>query len=324
MRSALVAAIATVAAVVTAGCADFEDPTIVLDLRIIAVTATPPEQVIDVDLSADPATILASAIDQLGPVEVCATVAEPDRAGALRWSMTACIPDNERCDPTRPSELIATGVAPDPEASASPICAIAMPTPGLVAVAADALKEDPVHGAAGVKFRIMVEVGDDDGDPADDVFSEKKLSLQARIPEDRVPNHNPVLGELQYQAPELHRPQFGTCGSGVPRIVVAPNTEIDMVPAEIDATRENYPAATLDGTFERFDESITYQWLATAGSYDTEWTGGTRDPFGNEPPLSATWRAPDVERSTEVQLWMIQRDERGGATVYPTCIDVFR
>ncbi len=85
---------------VLAGCTTFEDPTIVLDLRVLAMTANIPDQVVDVDLAMPmPAEIL----DQLQNTDVCALVADPAHERFLRWSMTLCLLDEEgRCDRTLP------------------------------------------------------------------------------------------------------------------------------------------------------------------------------------------------------------------------------
>jgi len=82
-------------AALLAGCGSFEDPTIVLDLRVLAMSAEMtsavpgpgPEQVVDVDLTMPMATEL---LEQLRPTRVCALVADPRHERDLRWSMTAC------------------------------------------------------------------------------------------------------------------------------------------------------------------------------------------------------------------------------------------
>jgi len=70
---------------VLAGCATFEDPNIVIDLRVLGMSATAPEQILDVDLANPPApeTLLA----MLQPSMVCALVGDPGNARRLRWSM---------------------------------------------------------------------------------------------------------------------------------------------------------------------------------------------------------------------------------------------
>ena len=74
-----------------------------------------------------------------------------------------------------------------------------------------------------------------------------------------------------------------------------------------------------------FTESLTYQWLATAGGFSAGTTGGPRDITGNPVPLFTDYRAPladDLTGPTDITLWIVQRDERLGAVWYETCIRV--
>ena len=90
------------AAAAAAGCGSFQDPNIVVDLRVLALTAEPAEQMLDVDLSKppDPAALLA----QLVPTEVCALIADPGADRRLLWSMTLCpLTSDERCDDEYPN-----------------------------------------------------------------------------------------------------------------------------------------------------------------------------------------------------------------------------
>jgi len=307
------------APILLASCTTFEDPTLVIDLRVLAMTAEPPEQIVDLDL-ANPDVV--GVIDQLQPSIVCATVADPARAAALRWSMRACLFDNGRCDPTRPSFEIAKGEAQDPEASVSPICAPIVPSLKLVSLLVDAFSSDPFSGAAGLTYAIELELRPEGAPDDQAIFASKELHVTARFPEDRVANHNPTLAEIQLQSPDLEVPLLVSCAAGAPRPVYRPRQQVTLFPVELGDTRETYPVAAIDGTFERLDETITYQWLTTAGSLADEFTGGPRDFLGNQARLGTDWTAPDVSSAGDVQLWMIQRDERGGGSVYPICIAV--
>ena len=186
---------------------------------------------------------------------------------------------------------------------------------------AEGLRDDPTHGQNGVGVMIELEVGDDDGDLADDVFATKYLAVQPQLPADREPNHNPVVRALQIDTPEgVFTPFPSMCvGNLQLPLQLEPGDSLELVPLERPDTYDHYPVRTSDGTFVQVKETIKYQWLATAGTFDRAFTGGT-DGLG----LGSTWRVPEFEGSLEVQLWMIQRDDRGGVAVFPTCIDAFR
>ena len=82
---------------------------------------------------------------------------------------------------------------------------------------------------------------------------------------------------------------------------------------------------TTDGMSRQFTESLTYQWLASAGGFSSGSTGGPRDPFGNPANLWTDWHAPgagDLDGPLDVDLWVIQRDERLGVSWNQTCIRV--
>src|SRR4029079_6770266 len=81
-------AIGALALTAAGGCGSFQDPNVVVDLRILAMTSQPPDQVLDIDLTQPPmpATLLAKLV----PTEVCALIADPSLDRRLLWSMTMC------------------------------------------------------------------------------------------------------------------------------------------------------------------------------------------------------------------------------------------
>lgn len=322
-RPTFVATCAPVVAAVAVGCASFEDPAILLDLRVVAMTAHPPEQVLDVDLANPPP--LGALLDQLQPSFVCAELADPGTTRALRWSLTACLPDNGRCDPTRPTVALGDGVIPDPDLAPTPLCVEIAPDAGLLAILRDQLELDPFHGFAGLDYAIELRVGGVDDDPADDQFALKQLRVAARLPADRVANENPGLSELQLSLNEFEGDPalIARCAAlDVAPFAVRAGTRVRLFPLEAADSREAYFVPTVDGEFRSFTETLGYQWLATAGSFSANTTGGPVDPFGNPPALGSSWFAPAVAQPVDVQLWVVQRDERFGVSAYPTCIRV--
>ena len=84
-------------ALALAACGTFEDPAIVIDLRILATTADPPEQLIPIDPNnpPDPSTIA------LVPVELCTLIAEPGIDRPLASQMTTSSGSSSRSTPSR-------------------------------------------------------------------------------------------------------------------------------------------------------------------------------------------------------------------------------
>ena len=330
---------ALIALAAAAGCTTFEDPTIVLDLRVVGVTAEPPEQVLDVDLRAPSPPAPGALLAQLGPTRVCAHLADPGAARELAWSAMACLPgEGLRCDPARPRVFLAEGRIGDPDTTADPgggrACAVIeydVEPAGWIALFGAALEADPTRGLAGLDYLVELRVGDPAAPAGEDVFAAKQVRVSARFPSTKVRNHNPSIADLQLTTARVR-------GDSAPRrrcaqvdpdeeFVVRSGTIVTLFPlepgpnAEVPA-REDFTVPTLDGGFETFTEVLTYQWLAGAGSFEDPVTGGPPDLFGNETALGTDWQAPDVTAAMDVPIWVIQRDERLGASVRETCLRV--
>jgi hypothetical protein len=326
-----------------AGCGSFEDPTIVLDLRVLAMSAeildgpagTGPEQVVDVDLTMPMA---AQLLEQLRPTEVCALVADPRHVRDLRWSMTVCMTNelDGRCDPAAPTIELGSGVIGDPETSeaAQVPCATIEPQDTqvgqrLLAILNTTLMANPVQALGGVDYTVVFIVGAID-DRSTDVYASKHLRVSPRIPQARQANLNPTY-EYVDAALEVGGaiivPINKRCADAqlfeIPS--VSPGARVTLFPVEPAGVREHYVVPGLDGQTVNLEETLTYQWLATYGGWSDEFTGGGHDLLGNQSLLGSDWIAPsDIFGPLLVSLWMIQRDERYGVRSFETCIEVAR
>lgn len=321
-------AVAIAVAAGLAGCGSFQDPNIVVDLRVLALTAEPAEQMLDVDLSKppDPAALLA----QLVPTEVCALVADPGADRRLLWSMTMCpLTTDERCDDDRPQVAIGGGLLDDPDTTVPEprLCATVAPDGNLLGVLLDVLNDDSLHGLGGVDYEVQLRVGGENGNRDLDQYASKTLRVSPRIPAERTANRNPSLDGITAalgDAPPVALP-LGRCAENAAPFALAPGTKLRLAPVEAPGARELYVVPTLDGRSESFTESLTYQWVASAGGYSSGSTGGPRDLSGNPAPLFTDYRSPrasDLMGPTDVSLWIIQRDERLGVRWYESCIRV--
>ncbi|MBA3451870.1 MAG: hypothetical protein H0T42_02095 [Deltaproteobacteria bacterium] len=314
---------------IAAGCTSFPDEDIVLDLRVLAMSATPPEQVVTIDLSArpDPAELLA----QLAPTEVCALITDPVLDRRIRYRFTLCVyGDSARCDPELPMTPLAAGIVEDPDTaprSQTQICASVAPNGNLLGILTETLESDRFAGLGGVDYLVSLTVGGEDEDPALDEHAAKTLRVAPRIPVSREPNINPTLDGIDATLGDAEpvRLAIGRCADQPQPLEIPANARLELMPIESATARETYVVPTLDGRSMMFTESLTYQWLATAGGFSQGSTGGTRDSFGNIPELFTEYRAPnanDLDGPTDIQLWIVQRDERYGATWYESCVRV--
>lgn len=314
---------------VLAGCGSFQDPNVVVDLRVLGMKASVPEQVVTVDLANPPDAnqVLAQLVD----TDVCALISDANFDRDLRWKATLCNLDNdERCT-SDVQEALGEGTWGDPEAASTPpdsFCVHVKADGNLVGIIFDTLQGDTLHGLGGIDYGVSLQVGGVGADESLDLFAAKTLRVSPKIPDDYTANHNPYLDHVEARVGEdgVFLPiATGRCVDQTDPLVVAPATKIRINPVEPPDVRETYVVPTVDGMSRTFTESITYQWTSTAGSFSDGETGGKRDVTGNPPPLFTDWKAPaakDLDGPTDVSIWIVQRDERLGVAWYETCVRV--
>jgi hypothetical protein len=310
-----------------AGCNSFQDPDLVVDLRVLAMTSSPPDQVIDVDLTQPvmPQSLLA----QLVPTQVCSLVADPGLDRRLAWSLALCpLLRGDRCDPDLEVPL-GQGLLDDPDTAVPEpqLCATVAPDGNLLAVLLGALEDDTLRGLGGLYYGVVLRIGGEDAYRDLDQYAAKVLRVAPRIPTTATANTNPrldhidaTIGDTAPVALPLVR-----CAENPAPLELPPDTKLRLSPVEPDGVREVYVVPTLDGKSQTFTESLTYQWVAGAGGFSSGSTGGPRDVSGNPAPLFTDYKAPaaaDLDGPTDIALWIIQRDERLGVHAYEACVRV--
>ncbi|MEO6774623.1 MAG: hypothetical protein ABI467_16705 [Kofleriaceae bacterium] len=312
-----------------AGCGTFEDPNVVIDLRVIAMVAEPPEQVIDVSMTTDPIALL----QQVVPAQVCALVSDRDFDRDLRFRWTLCAPGtDDRCDLSAPYAVLDSGITPDPDQDPPPpLCTTIAPNGNLLGVVTDSLNNDPLNGLGGIYYGVVLQLGGADADPALDIYAEKALRLMPNIPADIQANHNPTLAGLVASDPDAAMTNaqpmaLNACDApGAQKLEVTPRQKVRLTPIEPAGVRETYVTPTIDGGERTFTETITYQWVIGDGTLSSGTSGGGRDAFGNLAPLFTDFTAPyaaDLTGPENIPVWIVVRDERLGAAWYEACIHV--
>ena len=269
-----------------------------------------------------------------------------------------CLPDDDgRCDLAKPHVEFGRGLIDDPELAPVAQIPTAEILPGdtfvantMVAMILKDVEENPVTALGGVNLVIQLEVNGPNEPAAEAVYATKKLRISPRIPIDRAPNTNPTLVSLDQDSEENVPPglfvttlnfgrEHGRCrGAGRTGVPWTDPDAVDfyevadifsgqvvtLFPVEDGSTRETYVTPGLDGSSIEVDETISYQWLATDGSWSDDTTGGGRDLLGNQSLLGSDWRAPNLGagQTRDVTLWMVQRDERLGTTWLEGCFHV--
>ena len=311
-----------------AGCGRFQDPNVVVDLRVLAMSSSVPDQMVDVDLTrpVDPAALLA----QLVPDQVCALVADPGADRRLLWSMTLCpLTSDDRCDDGDPQVVIGGGLLDDPDITTPEpaLCATVEPDADLFALLVDVLQGDTLHGLGGLYYAVVLRVGGDNGDRTLDQYATKTLRVLPRIPATATANTNPRIDHIDAALGDAAAGPLppGRCLDDPAPYALAPGAKLRLTPAEPSGAREVYVVPTLDGRAETFTEILTYQWVSSAGGFSKGTTGGPHDISGNPAPLFTDYKAPaasDLDGPTDVSIWIIQRDERLGVHWYESCVRV--
>jgi len=326
MRRALIAL-----ALLASGCGNFEDQSIVLDMRPLGMRADPPEVVSPVDPK-DPTNL------QLVEVQVCALVADPAADRTLSYSMGICAPTGSgRCDdPAGPYYEIAFGTVDDPETADPPpqICGTIPAGGQLLPILQRSLDTDQLSGFGGINVQVELNVYGEDEAPKDARFASKIVLYSPQIPMERVANNNPTLDRIEAVPVDADTGDptgdafdlpFGRCADITP-VELPIDSHLKLTPIEPDGAREDYVLPTFDGGSEMFTENLRYAWFATAGAWTRGESGGPRDLAGNEPPLDSTFKAEidstDVGDGLDVPLWIVQRDERGGQAWFESCVHV--
>jgi hypothetical protein len=330
-------ALGALGALAAAACdPGFEEETEVIDLRPLAITAQPPEQVLAIDPQNLPSPDVLLA--QLQPIDLCALAGDPLER-ALRWSFTVCVEgDDVRCDEGRPKlELVPTAVTPDPDLTLPrpQMCARLQPSVGLLLVLQSAIDADPLAGFSGIDLLLQWKVNGDGAPDAAAAYAGKRLRFAAKVPETRVANTNPTVPSFTATVDtpegsvELPLP-LGRCVDQAAPITIPPGGRVRILPVEPAGLRETYVVPTFDGKVREFTETVTYQWLTTSGSFSRSSSGGKRDAFGNIPEIDSTYRTRDAKDPTtnpsagpvDASIWIVQRDERLGEAWFESCVRV--
>ncbi|HEY4059621.1 MAG TPA: hypothetical protein VGM39_23565 [Kofleriaceae bacterium] len=348
MKRALIAI-----ALLVGACGKFETESIALDLRVLAIKTQVDDELghptneADLVLDVDMDTIdLESLRSQLRDVDVTALVTDPGERRSLRYTWSICkANDDGRCDPGEPSKTYAEQELDDDPENVGGVAQrphLTIPLRGdigtqltVLGIIQSDIQKNPVDAVGGVDIDFQLRIGGLDADPAKDVYATKKLRIAPRIPAGRQPNTNPSLDHLDGSLDtatqsgidtEVLQPddELARCGADMRAHspVLDPGDVITLFPQNASAFAEQYVTPGLDGSTIMETETLSFQWVATRGSWSDETTGGGHDILGNQSLLGSDWKSPNINGTDDVpvQIWMIERDERYGVNWIETCI----
>ena len=324
-----------------AGCSDFEPRQEVIDLRVLAVAAEPPEVLLPVALNFDlgaPIDDAAATVARDGlyrfteappPITLRALVADPrDPTRPVTFRATACLASGfvgcgdqsgaagqgDERGAERTTEALVVQVAPDTQAALDDVQVTFAPT---LEQLSRWLAEDPYKGFGSlyVQVDLVVIAADGTADRAAKIvaFTPPLLTLGGDQPPPaaRVANRNPQLTGLRFDD------EVRTLDQGLPVLVGGRTVGVHPVFDPADALEvyalQNFPSGdppTLGYT--AMTEKLTFDFFAVSGRFERA-SSTTRTPAGEVQDFGSKYTPPEGQ-PPEDTLYVVVRDERGGAS----------
>jgi hypothetical protein len=329
----------------TACSLTLDDPSTVHDLRILAISTTPPE--LQYPVQGDFQDLLdgGGCVPDLaplftsGPIQLAALVADPQGGGRdLSWTWTECPQtSDERC-PTDPGYIIAQGNGPPSQISTS------------WDIVAEALKEEQIQegGCDGgcrptpllttfadnplglCRFGVWLQIGlevEGPGDGGGPIYG-SKLMVFTPVPGDyptdagecpqgpdggMPPHENPVLTSLQ-----LDQQTLPVTGS----VDVLAGQDYSITPVVPSNAELPYCLPNFQGGWTPLTETWLISLMTTMGNFSEEQVGagGFGNLAGGEINYTVTWTTP--EDAGVATIYSIVRDGRGGTSWFTREVDL--
>jgi hypothetical protein len=265
---------------VTACTPDFDSPSDVFDLRVLAVQAEPPEAQFD-----------KSGVDQ---VEVHVLAVDPAARDLATMTAALCAPtDSKRCG-SGPQLPLPTQKH---RAGDEFRWTVSLPK----AVIEFAQNNDDLKGLGGI--RVMLSIAVDDGDPHGPVYASKTLLYS---PRGKPPNHNPLMTGVQLTRDGK---DAGKLNPG-DALALTPGVQIGLRPLLDPNAREEYDTTDLRGNTVHLKEDPVYSFFTTPGAeLDRD---GADEPLDGVAPPDGLARIQARSGGGSGTLWIVVRDGRGG------------
>jgi hypothetical protein len=340
-------ATALAATLALAACTDFDDPTTIIDLRVLAVVTEPSEVILDVDMTDPSNPVVIPASNPMIEVTPLIVNAGGEIADAT-YTIIGCPNNPFAAGPPMggmggggafPSGGARTtvGSAPCDPFGANTVGLQTTPVSGSVMIrpSEDALKAafladifpdqfGNLHGGFDLGEPYVLTLGVEGGGERLTVIK-RVLYWARRIDDLHVPNVRPTIPELQSYA-ERDPDTFEPVGARIPLdetdppFAVPAGGKLWIEPPTAPA--ESYQTTIIDATthlavpltIER--ETVRYAFYATAGTFQPARTSSELPPGftgTGRVHLESEYRAPrEVPANPNVRIYVVARDDRGG------------
>lgn len=286
------------------GCSfGFDSPSLVKDLRVLAIEVDPPELTPDTWLS---------------PLRARALVVGSGAGEALDWSVALCL--------VAPTGAMLGGGHDSP---------VARCPQGSAVLAGGTTSVDGIEYAGPVPAEVVALAGSSQSVPpqlqleltvgAAPLYAEKSVRLSPVLPPGQESNQNPVLSGLTFDGqPWLAGVpisiESAACSSDkLETITNADGTTStlcthEVVPSYDNAQRQYFVGLSgITGEYVMEQEALRFSWFADQGVFHDDTTQQTSDGLTQQIGVSNVWRESSALKG-DVTFWIVVRDGRGGAS----------
>jgi hypothetical protein len=328
MRARVRKTVLSAFALVGTGCSfGFQTPGIILDRRILAIQAEPPEVIVQPSMPAQPTIALQALVvdpnDTGAPQPIEWRLCQPDLVSGPFASVAAYDPSTERCTESSNANLITSGQSPLASLTTS------------FQVPQDTILEALGFVMAGLDTWAPVQVQLKVSGTADPLYGTKQMVVSSPGPGDRQPNHNPHLTALLFDnepwepntpvtvtwkvCDKSQQQQIADPQGGANAMVTVCNHRV--TPAFDPDQEETYqvqlltPPANGGSSILSLKERLRFDWYTEQGSFSNE---HTEDPSSVAPsnydPISTNWIEPPRLDVPQTPFWVVVSDGRGGVS----------
>ena len=281
-----------VALAALAGCSTgFEDPSLVKDLRVLAMKAAPPEVIFR-----DPGDIAT-------PIVFTTLLADPGQAGrTLHCVLQTCVLDTRerRClDPSTTTRLAEF----DCRDGENPV-SVTIPGPVLLAVQKQQAGWPAYDPGTPVYVELVVTGG------KTELHAVKDVVFSPPTPAGRVANSNPVIASVSVDGTAVAVAVDGTVALPLP---ATGKVRLEIVPA--DGSEEDYVVPTYTGDTRHLKELNRLAYYSDTAAFSSQSRSDTSSDTQKQdgpPDLWSDWTVPKPAGAGEPRFWFVALDGRGG------------
>ena len=269
----------------------FDEPSLVLDLRVLAMKAEPPE------------IILHASEDAAKPVTLSILIADPASPGrVLSCRLQSCVLSdiNKRCEDPATTVVLAEGPCSDGVTAFD----VTFPLDLIERVR----EADSTQGYSGLA--VWVELVVTGGE--EELHALKSVIFSTESPPGRTANRNPAITGLRLDEADPVLPADVPWQAG---------KTIRMEVARAADAKETYVLPTFDGGTVTLKEYMQFSFYSDSGKFSKSSTTDKPDNFMNvtadeEPPIDLfvdwTPEAGTAPATKQIRFWFVLDDGRGG------------